>query len=180
MTLKPSWNGRFYEDFEVDDVYQHTLGRTISEVDNTWLTLLTMNTNPMHFDANYASKSEFGQLLVNSGVTVAIVLGMSVSDTTQNAFANLGWEDIQLTSPVYIGDTLYAETKVTAKRESASRPHAGIVSFLTRGLNQNGGVVMSYKRSAYIYKRAAGEAQNSFPVAQQDWPDESPPEEAGA
>jgi itaconyl-CoA hydratase len=171
MAVKPSWNGRFYEDFEIDDIYQHTLGRTISEVDNTWLTLLTMNTNPMHFDANYAAKSEFGQLLVNSGVTVAIVLGMTVSDTTQNAFANLGWEDIQLTSPVYIGDTLYAETKVTGKRESESRPHAGIVSFLTRGLNQKGDVVMSYKRSAYIYKREAGAAQKVFPTAKQDWPD---------
>lgn len=172
MAVKPSWNGRFYEDFEVDDIYQHTLGRTISEVDNTWLTLLTMNTNPMHFDANYASKTEFGQLLVNSGVTVAIVLGMTVSDTTQNAFANLGWEDIKLTNPVYIGDTLYAETKVTDKRESGSRPHAGIVSFLTRGLNQDGDVIMTYKRSAYIYKREAGAAQNVFPRANQDWPEE--------
>lgn len=170
MAIKPSWTGRFYEDFEEGDIYQHTLGRTISEVDNTWLTLLTMNTNPMHFDANYASKSEFGELLVNSGVTVAIVLGMTVSDTTQNAFANLGWEDIKLTHPVHIGDTLYAETKVTGKRESASRPHAGIVSFLSRGLNQDGDVVMSYKRSAYIYKRAAGADHRVFPAAKQDWP----------
>jgi acyl dehydratase len=172
MAIKPSWTGRFYEDFEVGDIYQHTLGRTISEVDNTWLTLLTMNTNPMHFDANYAAQSEFGQLLVNSGVTVAIVLGMTVSDTTQNAFANLGWEDIQLTHPVFVGDTLYAETKVTGKRESGSRPHAGIVSFSTRGLNQDGDVVMTYKRSAYIYKREARADPNVFPRAKQDWPED--------
>ena len=168
--VKEGWRGRFYEDFEIGDVYQHPLGRTITETDNTWLTLLTMNTNPVHFDANYASQAEFGKLLVNSGITVATVLGMSIIDTTMNGFANLGWEDIKLTHPVFCGDTLYAETKVLHKRESASRPYAGIVGFMTRGLNQDGDVVMTYRRSAYIYKRDAAERPDYFPHATKDWP----------
>ena len=170
-TIKPGWTGRFYEDFEIGDVYQHPLGRTVSETDNTWLTLLTMNTNPVHFDHNYADHTEFGKPLVNSGVTVAMVLGMSVIDTTMNAFANLGWEDIKLTGPVFHGDTLYAETKVVDKRESSSRPYAGIVGFVTRGLNQRAEVIMTYKRSAYIYKRDAPQRPEYFPQATAEWPE---------
>jgi len=169
MGIKEGWRGRFYEDFEVGDVYQHPLGRTLTETDNVWLTLMTMNTNPMHFDKNYAEKSEFGKLLVNSGVTIAIVLGMTVSDTSQNAFANLGIQDLNLTHPIFVGDTIYAETKVLEKRESSSRPHAGIVSFATRGLNQESKVFMTYKRAAYIYKRDADGAASVFPQTEDEW-----------
>ena len=171
MPIKEGWRGRYYEDFEVGDVYQHLLGRTISEADNTWFTLLTMNTNQMHFNAHYAEKSTFGRLLVNSGLTVAMVLGMTVSDTSQNAIANLGWTDIVLSHPVFVGDTLHAESRVLHKRETASRPYAGIVSIQTRGLNQDGDVVMTYKRSFMVYKRDAPQDKNTFPAARQEWPE---------
>jgi itaconyl-CoA hydratase len=162
--------GRYYEDFRVGDVYQHPLGRTISEADNTWFTLLTLNTNQMHFNAHYAEASTFGRVLVNSGLTVALVLGMSVSDTSQNAIANLGWTDITLPHPVFVGDTLYAESRILDKRESASRPYAGIVGVQTRGLNQAGDVVVTYKRSFLVYKRDAPQDKGLFPAAKTDWP----------
>ena len=138
MTLKKVQFGRYYEDFEVGDVYRGPLGRTISEADNTWFTLLTLNTNQSHFNAHYAETTPFGKVIVNSGLTVALVLGLSVFDTSQKAFANLGWDRIQLSNPVFVGDTLYVESAVLTKRESRSRPYSGIVSFRTRGLNQNG------------------------------------------
>src|SRR5690349_23405894 len=125
--------GRYFEDFTVGDVYEHRPGRTISEADNTWFTLLTMNQHPLHFDAAYAAKSEFGARLVNSCLTLSIVVGMSVSDVSQKAIANLGWTDIKLTAPVFIGDTIYAETEVLSKRESASRPTQGLVEVRTTG-----------------------------------------------
>ena len=100
------------------DVYPHRPGRTITETDNTWFTLLTMNTHPLHFDAAYAAESEFGEPLVNSCLTLSMVVGMSVSDLSQNAVANLGWDKIKLTAPVFVGDTIYAESQVLAKRES--------------------------------------------------------------
>jgi itaconyl-CoA hydratase len=157
--------GRYYEDFTVGDVYQHPLGRTISETDNTWFTLLTMNTNQMHFNAQYAGQSTFGRLLVNSGLTVAMVLGMSVSDVSQNAIANLGWDDIRLTHPVFVGDTLWAESLVIDKRESSSRPYAGIVTVRTRGLNQDGDECLSYRRSVMVYRRDAEQDKGIFPAA---------------
>lgn len=163
-------HGRYYEDFEIGDVYQHALGRTISEADNTWFTLLTMNTNQAHFNAPYAARSPFGRLIVNSGLTVAMVLGISVADTSQNAFANLGWTDITLPHPVFVGDTLFAETWVLEKRELASRPYAGIVGVQTRGLNQDGDVVMTFRRSFLIYKRSAPQDKDVFPVAGEAWP----------
>ena len=167
MPVKPGWQGRYFEDFEVGDVYQHPLGRTISEADNTWFTLLTMNTNQMHFNAHYAERSPFGKLLVNSGLTVAMVLGQSVTDVSQNAIANLGWDDIRLTSPVFVGDTLYAESLVVDKRESASRPYAGIVTAKTRGLNQDGDVCISYTRRVLVYKRDAPQDKNIFPTGKE-------------
>lgn len=148
--------GRYFEDFEVGDVYEHRPGRTISEADNTWFTLLTMNTHPVHFDANYAAKSEFGQLLVNSALTLSIVAGMSVSDTSQKAIANLGWNDIKLTAPVFVGDTIYAESEVLDKRESKSRPTQGIVSIKTIGKKADGTVFMTYDRTMLIPKRGHG------------------------
>lgn len=145
--------GRDYEDFSVGDVYEHRPGRTISEADNTWFTLLTMNTHPLHFDAAYAAKTEFGRPIVNSCLTLSIVVGMSVSDVSQKAVANLGWNRIELTAPVFPGDTIYAESEVLAKRESASRPTQGIVTVRTRGLKADGTVFMTFERVFLVPKR---------------------------
>ncbi len=145
--------GRHFEDFKVGDVYEHRPGRTISETDNTWFTLLTMNTHPLHFDAAYAAKTEFGRPLVNSALTLAIVAGMSVSDLSQKAIANLGWNDIRLTAPVFAGDTVYAESEVLSKRESKSRPNQGIVTFRTTGAKADGTVFMTYERTILVPKR---------------------------
>lgn len=161
--------GRYYEDFRVGDRFRHPLGRTITEADNVWFTLLTMNTNPVHFDHRYAAMTEFGRPLVNSGLTVAIVLGQSVIDTSQHAFANLGWDEIRLTAPVFVGDTLYAESEVLDVRESSSRPHGGIVSIRTRGLNQEGVTVLRYKRSFFVYRRQAAAARDPFPEPIEPW-----------
>lgn len=148
--------GRYLEDFKVGDIYEHRPGRTISEADNTWFTLLTLNQHPLHFDAEYARHSEFGRIIVNSALTVSIVAGMSVSDISQKAIANLGWTDIVMPAPVFVGDTLYAESEVLDKRESRSRPTQGIVSVETRAHKQDGKLVMSYKRSMLIPKRGHG------------------------
>jgi len=145
--------GRYYEDFRVGDVYEHRPGRTLTETDNTWFTLLTMNTHPLHFDAEYARHSEFGQRLVSSPLTVSIMVGMSVSDLSQKAIANLGWTDIRLVHPVFVGDTLYAESEVLSMRESRSRPQAGIVGVRTAGLNQHGTVVCTFERTMLIQRR---------------------------
>lgn len=145
--------GRHYEEFNVGDVYEHRPGRTISETDNTWFTLLTMNTHPMHFDAEYAKASEFGRCIICSPFTVALMVGMSVTDVSQKAIANLGWSDIKLTHPLFAGDTLYAESEVTDKRESASRPGAGIVTVRTVGTNQNGKVVCTFSRTMLIARQ---------------------------
>ncbi len=145
--------GRCFEDFKVGDVYEHRPGRTITESDNTWFTLITMNKHPLHFDRNYAAKSEFGKPLVNSALTLSIVAGMSVSDTSQKAIANLGWDDIRLTAPVFIGDTIYAESEVLEKRESKSRPTQGIVKIKTTGRKDDGTVFMTYKRTMLIPKQ---------------------------
>ena len=159
MTIHYPYIGRYYEDFNVGDVYKHWPGRTISEADNTWFTLLTMNTHPVHFDHNYAQDQMFGKPLVNSTLTLSIVVGMSVWDTSQNTIANLGWEEIKLPNPVFIGDTIYAETEVLDKRESKSRPEAGIVSFRTTGYNQNNDVVISYRRSSLAKRRGYDEGK---------------------
>lgn len=167
MTTQAGWQGRFYEDFEIGDVYQHPLGRTISEADNTWFTLLTMNTNQSHFNSVYAERSEFGRPLVVSTLTVAIAVGQSVIDLTQNAFANLGWDDIKMTHPVFAGDTLWSESLIVEKRESGSRPNAGIVTARTRTLNQHGKEVCSYLRTFYVYKRGSDPLADLFPSADQ-------------
>jgi acyl dehydratase len=145
--------GRYYEDFNVGEVYEHRPGRTITQTDNIWFTLLTMNTHPMHFDEEYAKASEFGRCIVCSPFTVALMVGMSVSDVSQKAIANLGWNDIRLTAPLFAGDTLYAESEVVAKRESASRPGAGIVTVRTTGRNQEGKVVCTFERTMLIARR---------------------------
>src|SRR5215813_12106170 len=144
--------GRYFEDFTVGDVYEHRPGRTITESDNTWFTLLTMNTHPLHFDKIYAAKSEFKQPLVNSCLTLSMVVGMSVSDISQKAVGNLGWNDIKLTAPVFVGDTIYAESEVLAKRESAKRPTQGIVSVRTVGRKADGTVFISFERQVLVPK----------------------------
>jgi acyl dehydratase len=145
--------GRYYEDFEGGDIYEHPYGRTIIEADNVWFTNLTLNTNPLHFDCVYASQTEFGRPLVNSAFTLALVTGMSVVDISENAVANLGWDKVRLPGPLYVGDTVYAESEVLEKRESRSRPHAGIVHFRTRGYKQDGTVVIEFERTVMVYKR---------------------------
>ena len=148
--------GRYFEDFEVGHIYEHRPGRTINETDNTWFTLLTMNTHPLHFDVEYAAKSEFGKPLVNSCLTLSIVAGMSVSDLSQKAVANLGWTDIKMPAPVFVGDTIYAESEVLDKRESKSRPTQGIVSVRTLGKKADGTLFMSFDRSMLVAKRGHG------------------------
>jgi len=153
MTVKPGWRGRFFEDFEVGDVYPHPLGRTITRTDNIWFTLLTQNTAPIHFDAHYSAQTEFGQPLVDSTFTVALVTGQSVTDVSQNVFANLGWDEVRLPAPVFEGDTIYSQSEVIAKRESKSRPNIGIVTVRTTGYKQDGTVVITFKRTLMVFKR---------------------------
>jgi itaconyl-CoA hydratase len=148
--------GRYLEDFEAGDVYEHRPGRTIGEADNTWFTLLTMNTHPLHFDAAYAAKTEFGKPLVNSCLALSIVTGMSVSDLSQKATANLGWDKVRLTAPVFAGDTIYAESEVLDVRDSKSRPHEGIVTVRTTGKKADGTVFMTYERSFLVPRRGHG------------------------
>jgi len=147
------WEGRFFEDFAVGDRYRHPLGRTITETDNTWFTLLTNNTHQIHFNADYASRTEFKQRLVVSTLTLAIVTGLSVGDVSQNSVANLGWDNVRLPNPVFAGDTIYAESEVLEARPSKSRPTNGVVRVRTRGFNQHGETVIEYERTVLVYRR---------------------------
>ena len=154
--IKEGWRGRFFEDFTVGDIYQHPLGRTVTTTDNTWFTLLTQNTAPLHFDHHYAAQTEFGRPLVDSTFTLALVTGQSVSDVSQNVFANLGWDEVRLPAPVFEGDTIYSQSEVIATRPSASRPNIGIVTVRTTGSNQRGEVVISFTRTIMVYRRGQG------------------------
>lgn len=142
--------GRYFEDFNVGDIYEHRPGKTVTEYDNHLFTLLTLNTHPMHFDAQFAAASEFKKNLVVSPYTLALLIGMSVTDTSQKAIANLGMDEVKFTAPVFAGDTLYGESEVLAKRESQSRPGQGIVTIVTRGFNQDGTQVCTFKRNMLI------------------------------
>jgi itaconyl-CoA hydratase len=153
MAVKQGWTGRVFEDFAVGDVYEHPLGRTLLEADNVWFSCLTMNTNPIHLDAEYASRTEFGKLLMNSCFTLALVTGQSVVDLTQNAVANLGWDEVRLPHPVFAGDTIYARSEVLEARESKSRPAVGLVRVKTTGINQHGTPVIEFKRTFMVWKR---------------------------
>lgn len=144
--------GRCYEDFETGMILRHPLGRTITTTDNAWFTLLTVNTNPIHFDAHYAAQTEFKKPLVNSTLTLALVTGLSVADVSQNA-VNLGWDEVRMPAPVFEGDTIYAQTEVLSKRESKSRPAMGLVEIKTVGFKQDGTIVMEFKRTILVYKR---------------------------
>jgi acyl dehydratase len=152
MTVHTSWQGRTYEDFQVGDLYQHPVGRTVTQTDNIWFTLLTVNTNPIHFDSHYAAQTEFGRPLVDSTFTLALITGLTVGDLSRNA-VNLGWDEVRLPHPVFEGDTLYAQSEILAARESKSRPHMGIVQVKTTGYNQEGTVVIEFKRTLMIPKR---------------------------
>jgi len=166
VSIREGWKGRFLEDFEVGDVYRHPLGRTITAADNAWFTLLTMNTNELHFNDHYSRRTEFNQQLVNSTLTLAIVVGLSVTDVSRNAVANLGWDNVKMPLPVFVGDTVYAESIVLATRASESRPYAGIVTVATQGLNQDGGVVITFERSMMVYRRGAPQLEGTFPEAE--------------
>jgi itaconyl-CoA hydratase len=154
--MKEGWRGRFFEDFEVGDVYEHPLGRTVTTTDNVWFTLLSQNTAPVHFDHHYASQTEFGKPLVDSTFTLALVTGQSVTDISQNVFANLGWDEVRLPSPVFEGDTIYSQSEVLEARESKSRLDVGIVTVETTGYNQDGKAVITFKRTVMVYKKDHG------------------------
>ena len=164
-----TWRGRYYEDFDVGDVFRSRFGRTLTETENIWFTCLTLNTNQVHFNVPFAERTRFGRPLVNSTFTLAVVTGMTVPDTSENAAANLSWTDIKLPNPVFAGDTLWAESEITELRESASNPSVGIVTMRCRGLNQRREVVIEFKRTFMVYKRDAPEVEETFPGTDDDW-----------
>jgi acyl dehydratase len=152
--------GRYLEELVVGDVYQHRPGRTVTEADNVLFTTLTMNTQSLHLDAEYDSKTEFGFILVNSLYTMSTVVGLSVADMTEGTtVANLGFTEIVFPSPVAVGDTLYAETEVLSVRPSRSRPGQGVVELEHRGTNQRGELVCRARRGALVLSTAAGAAR---------------------
>jgi len=153
LAIKEGWTGRVFEDFEIGDVYPHPLGRTVLAADNSWFTLLTQNTNPIHFDHRYAAQTEFKRPLVNSAFTLALVTGQSVTDISQNVMANLGWDEVRMPHPVFEGDTIYSRSEVLEKRESKSRPNVGIVRVKTIGFNQDGITVIEFLRTFMVFKR---------------------------
>ena len=161
--IKPGWEGRYFEDFEVGDIYRCRYGRTVTETDNIQFTLITNNTNQIHFNRDYGAKTEFGNTLVNSALTLSIVAGMGVADLSEHGFA-LGWDEIELPHPVFPGDTLYSETEVLEARESRSRPTQGVIKVQTRGYNQDGVLVIRYRRSVMVYKRGHAPALELFPT----------------
>ncbi len=146
-------SGLYLEDFVVGDVFEHRPGRTVLDVDNTYFTLLTLNVQQVHFDAAYAAKTEWKKMLVDSTFTLALLTGMSVRTVSGKVVANLGWDKVKAKQPVFAGDTLYAESTVLSKRESESRPTQGIVTVLTRGINQDGKEVMSFERTMLVHRR---------------------------
>jgi acyl dehydratase len=162
MSIVSGWEGRYFEDFNVGDVYRCRLGRTLTETDNTWFTLLTSNTNQIHFNSDYARRTEFGKCLINSTLTLAIVTGMGVADVSENGVA-LGWDEVKLPNPLFAGDTLYSESQVLEKRESRSNPKRGVVKVRTRGIQQEGKVVIDYVRSVLVWKKAHAPTRDLFP-----------------
>ena len=148
-------HGPYYDDFDIGDIIEHRPGRTITESDNIWMSLLSMNAHPLHIDASFAASTEFGKPLVSSLITLSVVGGLSTNGTSARAIANLGWEKIRLSQPVFVGDTVFAESTVPDKRPSASRPGVGVVTFETRGVKDDGTEFMQFTRSALIpYRRA--------------------------
>jgi acyl dehydratase len=156
MTVHQGWSGRYLEDFVVGDVYRHALGRTIGSTDNAWFTLLTQNTAPLHVDHAYAARTEFGRPLVNSCLTLSLVTGQSVADVSQNVMANLAWDEVRLPHPVFEGDTISSSSEVLDARPSRSRPDVGVVTVRTTGVNQDGAVVITFRRTVLVYRRGHG------------------------
>jgi itaconyl-CoA hydratase len=163
----PGWSGRLLEDFTVGDVYYHPFGKTVTEADNQWFTLLTQNVAKTHVDANFAAQTEFGKPLVNSTFILALVTGQSTIDLSMNVFANLGWDQVRMPRPVYEGDTIYSRSKVLGIRESGSRPNLGLVTVATEGFNQDGKIVITYRRTFMVYK------QGHLPTVESARPDEA-------
>lgn len=147
------WTGRLFEDFTVGDIYYHPFGKTVTQSDNQLFTLSTQNVSKTHVDAHFAASTEFAKPLVNSTFILALVTGQSTMDLSMNVFANLGWDEVRLPNPVLEGDTIYSRSKVLALRESGSRPEIGIVNVATEGFNQNGAIVVSFRRTFMVYKR---------------------------
>jgi len=142
--------GRYFDDFKLGDVYRHWPGRTLRAADNTWFTLLTMNTHPVHFDDAYSAETQHGRCLVNGTLVFSVVVGMSVYEVSDRCIANLDYEAIKHHGPVFAGDTLYAESEVLAIRPSRSKPDRGVVHVETRAWNQDGAPVMSYRRHLLV------------------------------
>ena len=166
--LVEGWQGRYFEDFTVGDIYKHPFGRTVTETDNVWLTNVSMNLNPMHFNEPYAAETEFGERLVDGTFVIALAVGMSVIDVSMNATANLGYDDVRHHGPVFHGDTIFAESEVLDRRESDSRDHVGIVTTELRAYNQNDDLVLSLKRTPMVLKREYAEPSAAKPPG---WPD---------
>ena len=147
--------GKYYEQLEVGSQFRHSPSRTVTETDNLLFSTMTMNPQPLHLDAEFARQSHFGERLVNSLFTLGLVVGLSVNDTTLGTtVANLGFEKVEFPKPVFIGDTISAESEVIDKRESKSRPEWGIVTFEHRGLNQRGEIVVRARRTAMMLRQA--------------------------
>ncbi len=147
------WTGRLFEDFSVGDIYYHPFGKTVTQADNQAFTLMTQNVSKTHVDSNFAKDTEFGVPLVNSTFTLALVTGQSTIDLSMNVFANMGWDEVRMPHPVVEGDTIYSRSKVLAVRESKSRPSVGLVTVATEGYNQDGIVVISYRRTFMVYRQ---------------------------
>ncbi|WP_336365164.1 MaoC family dehydratase [Halalkalicoccus salilacus] len=165
--LVEGWQRRYYEDFEVGDIYKHPFGRTVTETDNVWMTNVTMNLNPMHFNETYAAKTQFGERLVDGTFVIALAVGMSVIDVSMNATANLGYDAIRHHAPVFHGDTIFAESEVLEKREIESREHVDIVTTEFRAYNQDDELVLSLKRTPMVLKREHAEPSPERPPG---WP----------
>lgn len=166
--LVSGWQGRYYEDFDVGDIYKHPYGRTVTETDNVWFTNLTLNANPMHFNEPYAAETEFGERLVDGPFVIALAVGMSVVDVSANATANLGYDDIRHHGPVFHGDTIFAESEVLSKRELESREHVGIVTTELRAYNQDSDLVLTLERTPMVLKREYADPSAAKPPG---WPD---------
>ncbi len=163
MTGPQQGDGRWFEDFAAGMVLPHRLGRTITAADNTWFTLLTLNNNPIHFDAAYAAQTEFGRPLVNSTLTLALATGLSVDDVSRHGI-NLGWAAVRMPAPLFEGDTLYARSTVVGVRDSRSRPDMGIVEVETTGYTHAGVVVIVFRRTILVYRRGRGPAPPTLPA----------------
>jgi itaconyl-CoA hydratase len=167
-TVRAGWTGRYFEDFVVGDIYDHPIGRTVTTTDNAWFTLLTQNTARLHFDHHYAAQTPYGRPLVNSTLTLALVTGQSVTDVSQNVMANLGWDDVRLPHPVFEGDTIYSRSEVLDVRDSRSRPDVGVLQVRTTGFNQDGAIVITFRRTLLVYKRGHGPKPPQLPPPDTD------------